>query len=222
VDSKTPYSKALFVSEVVLKTLTARDLMVPVDQCPRVSENATLREAIMALEATRLQGDPWDYRPRVVLVNDEHSVIGTLRQFEILMALEPKYKELLQTQESKYVSALQMLEASMQKVDDIRILFCLGLNNEFVKSSLKDFDLWSDSFDNMARKASSLKVTQIMTPLSEDQFIDQDAPLTEALHRMLMGNLLSLMVAQDRQSVGVLRIIDIFNETCSAIKLCHV
>jgi signal-transduction protein with cAMP-binding, CBS, and nucleotidyltransferase domain len=42
------------------------------------------------------------------------------------------------------------------------------------------------------------------------------------VHRMLMGNLLSLVVVDDGRSLGILRMIDIFNEACSAIKLSEV
>ncbi len=74
----------------------------------------------------------------------------------------------------------------------------------------------------MCRRASSVKVTKIMSVLTEHDLIEHDAPLSEAVHRMLLGNLLSLVVVQNGRSLGILRVIDIFNETCSAIKLSEV
>ncbi len=197
--------------------------MVPLDQCPRVSEEAVLRDAVLALEATRLRGDPWDYRPRVVLIQDRNNnVVGVLRQFEILKALEPGYDELLKNLDAKHMPAMKMLEANVTSLDHMRILFCLGLNSEFVKSSLKEFHLWDEPLGEMSRRASSVKVTKIMSVLTEHDLIEHDAPLSEAVHRMLLGNLLSLVVVQNGRSLGILRVIDIFNETCSAIKLSEV
>lgn len=206
-----------------MKTLKARDLMVTLDQCPRVSEEAVLRDAVLALEATRLRGDPWDYRPRVVLIQDKNNnVIGVLRQFEILKALEPKYDELLKNLAAKYAPAMKILDANVTSLDPMKILFCLGLSSGLVKSSLEEFHLWDEALGGMSRRASSVKVTKIMSALSEYDLIQQDAPLSEAVHRMLMGNLLSLVVVEDGRSLGILRIIDIFNEACSAIKLSEV
>jgi hypothetical protein len=206
-----------------LKTLKAGDLMVTLDQCPRVSEEAVLRDAVLALEESRLRGDPWDYRPRVVLIQDKNNnVVGVLRQFEILKALEPKYNELLKNLDAKYTPAMRMLDANMKSLDEMKILFCLGLSPGFVKSSLNEFHLWDEALGEMSRRASSVKVTKIMSALGEHDLIEQDAPLSEAVHRMLMGNLLSLVVVEDGRSLGILRIIDIFNEACSAIKLSEV
>ncbi len=206
-----------------MKTLKARDLMVPLDQCPRVSEEAVLKDAVLALEATRLRGDPWDYRPRVVLIQDNNNnVMGVVRQFEILKALEPKYDELLKNLDAKYPPAVEMLDTKVSNLDHMKILFCLGLNPEFVKSSLKEFHFWDEALGEMSHRASSVKVTKIMSALTEHDLIEQDAPLSEAVHRMLLGNLLSLVVVEDGRSLGILRMIDIFNEVCSAIKLSEV
>src|SRR5271157_2688696 len=192
--------------------------MVSLDQCPSVSNEAVLRDAVLALEATRLRGDPWDYRPRVVLVQDkDNNVVGVLRQFEILKALEPKYEELLKNLNPKYADAIKVLDANITSLDHIKFLFCLGLSPEFVKSSFKEFHLWDEPLGLMSSRACSTKVTKIMSVLTEYELIEDDAPLSQAVHRMLLGNLLSLVVIQNGRSVGILRIIDIFNEACSAI-----
>jgi hypothetical protein len=197
--------------------------MVSLDQCPRVSNEAVLRDAVLALEATRLRGDPWDYRPRVVLVQDkDNNVVGVLRQFEILKALEPKYEKLSTKLDPKYADAIKVLDANITSLDNIRFLFCLGLSSEFVKSSFKEFHLWEEPLGLMSSRACSTKVTKIMSVLTEYELIEHDAPLSEAVHRMLLGNLLSLVVVQNGRSLGILRSIDIFNEACSAIKLSEV
>ncbi len=202
-----------------MKTLRAIDLMVGLDQCPRVFEDAVLREAVLALEATRSRGDPWDYRPRVVLVQDRaENVIGVLRQFEILKALEPKYDAILKNLDPKYMESISVLDPKITN-HDTKLLFCLGLSSEFVVSSFKNLRLWDESLGEMSRRAASIQVNKIMSGLTDDEIIEHDDSLSVAVHRMLMRNLLSLVVVRSGQSLGILRLIDIFNEACSAIKL---
>lgn len=74
-----------------MRATTVKDLMVPFSQCATVSEDATLHEAVLALEASRQRCDRWDYRPRVILVYDKHfRVVGTLRQLQVLKGLEKR------------------------------------------------------------------------------------------------------------------------------------
>ena len=63
---------------------------------------------MLELEASRLRGDPWDYRPRVILVLDSNdNIVGTLRQFEILKALEPKYQQAATSMEPRFRQVLE-------------------------------------------------------------------------------------------------------------------
>jgi CBS domain-containing protein len=74
-----------------VRATTVKDLMVPFSQCATVAEDATLHEAVLALEASRQRCDRWDYRPRVILVYDKHfRVVGTLRQLQVLKGLEKR------------------------------------------------------------------------------------------------------------------------------------
>lgn len=74
-----------------MRPTRVKDLMVPFAQCATVSEDATLHEAVLALEASRQRCDRWDYRFRVILVYDKHfRVVGTLRQLQVLKGLEKR------------------------------------------------------------------------------------------------------------------------------------
>jgi predicted transcriptional regulator len=60
-----------------------KDLMLPIDDYPKISEDGTIREAFEALEKTK---------HRALLVTDKKGVvIGQLSNMDILMGLEPRY-----------------------------------------------------------------------------------------------------------------------------------
>ncbi len=60
-----------------------KDLMLPIEDYPKISEDGTIREAFEALEKTK---------HRALLVTDEKGVvIGQLSNMDILMGLEPRY-----------------------------------------------------------------------------------------------------------------------------------
>jgi CBS domain-containing protein len=174
-----------------------KDLMVPFSECATVSQEATLRDAVSALETTRMRYQPRDYRPRVILVYDEHfKVVGTLRHYEVLKALEPKYA----------------------KMGDVRAMSRSGLSLDFVRSLVDQYELWAEPFEDLCRKASQVKVKDIMSIPGEGEFIDEDAPLSDAVHRMLLGNHLSLVVTGEKGFLGIIRMSDIFNKVFKEIR----
>lgn len=206
-----------------MKTIKVKHLMVPIAECPRVYLDATIRDAVLELEASRSRGDPWDYRPRVILVlDDNENIVGTLRQFEILKALEPKYQQVATSMEPKFRQVIDFLGASKERRDEIKMLFCMVQYLGMVRSIMDDYGLWGESLGNMCEKVSGIKVTEIMSVPDDTDTIDQEALLGEALHKMLVGSQQSLIVTVENRSVGIVRLINIFNEICSAIKMCEV
>jgi len=184
-----------------MSDLKVKDLMVHLSHCATVSENATLHDAVVAMEATRMMFQRWDYRPRIVLVYDEHfRIIGTLRHFEVLQALEPKYRQM----------------------GDLRNLSRFGFSREFVTSTYSRFMLWSDPLKDLCKKALELKVKDIMSVPVEGEFIDENAPISEAIHRMLMGNHPSLFVRNESGIQGILRMSDVASHVFSEMKKCGI
>ena len=102
------------------------------------------------------------------------------------------------------------------------MLFCMVQYLGLVKTIMDDYDLWGESLEDMCQKASGMKVTEIMSVPGDTDTIDQEALLGEALHKMLVGSQQSLIVKVEQQSVGIVRLINIFNEVCSAIKMGQV
>jgi len=73
--------------------------MVPLAEYATVSEDATLYEAVLALEKAQesFEDKHTRYSHRAILVLDkEGDVVGKLSQLDVLKALEPKYQDLIE------------------------------------------------------------------------------------------------------------------------------
>lgn len=182
-----------------MKSQMVRDLMVPLSEYATAPEDATLYEAVMALEKAQAAFDHTRYRHRALLVlNDDQQVIGKISQLDVLKALEPKY-ELMLGREGMAHS---------------------GLTREFMKSLMVHYDLWSGAMSVICKKATSLKVKDFMHEPTEGEHVEEDATLDEAIHQLVLGRHQSLLVTRKSQIVGILRLTDVFAAIFHAIKTC--
>jgi CBS domain-containing protein len=180
-----------------MRSLKVTGLMIPLSMCPTVSEEATLREAMSALETTRMRVDAPDYRPRFVIVHDVHyNVVGVLRQTDVLKSLEPKYS---------------LIEKSERDAPSERAPHA-------IESMMNEYDLWEEPLADVCRKAKDRKVKDIVAKPVEDEFISEDASIAEAIHMMLMGNQASLLVKGEVGVLGIVRLSDIFLEFCKELR----
>lgn len=62
------------------------------------------------------------------------------------------------------------------------------------------------------------------TTPTEDEYIDEDASLDEAIHQLVMGNRQSLLVKEGRGKdvAGVLRLTDVFAHVFQMMKQCQI
>ncbi|MEW6348318.1 MAG: CBS domain-containing protein [Thermodesulfobacteriota bacterium] len=178
---------------------TAKDLMIPFSECVTVSEDASLYEAMRTLDAFRAGGDHYDYRLRVILVYDQtFSIVGWLRQPQVLRALEPKYRE---------------IAIGLPEVDPCTRLAAL-------QEIMEKHDLWNESIETIALRAREILVKDVMSRPNEDEIISEDTPVMEAAHRMLMGNHLSLLVRGRTGFPGILRLSDLYSALNNEIHSC--
>jgi len=59
-----------------------------------------------------------------------------------------------------------------------------------------------------------------MHAMAEDEFIDHAATLDMAIHQLVQEKLLSLMVTRDDNTIGILRLADVFAAVYHAMKEC--
>ena len=72
-----------------------KNLMVPLSEYAVIPENATIFEAVLALEKAQQVFNQNNYQSRAILVKDDAgNIVGKLDQLDILRALEPKYGEI--------------------------------------------------------------------------------------------------------------------------------
>ncbi|MFC2085035.1 HPP family protein [Bacteroidota bacterium] len=179
--------------------ITVRDLMVPLSKYATVSENATLCQAVIALRKAQAEFDPKLYKYRAILIkNIDDQIVGKLSQLDVIRALEPKYL----------------------KFDDQKSLSRFGLSKEYMKSMLKQHNLWEKSLEDICEKASEIIVKKIMYAPSEGEYVKEDTSLEEAIHQLVMGRHQSLLVTRDKEIVGILRLSDVFGEISDMIITC--
>jgi len=184
-----------------MKTITVKQLMVPLEEYATVSQDTSLFEAVHALEKAQKAFDPAKHKHRAILVLDENrQVVGKLDMFDILMALEPKYAEL---------GAKGALTRE-------------GYNPDLIKSMLQDHFLWSGTLEHVCGRGAHVKVRDIMAVPDQCNYIQETDTLDEAIHQLVVCRFQSLLVSRKDRVVGILRLSDVFTRICEKISTCSV
>lgn len=184
-----------------MENYLVKDLMVPLSEYATVSDDATLFEAVSALERAQEEFDHTKYRHRAILVYDkDKKIIGKLSQIDVLRALEPKYAEM----------------------GTGKGLGRYGFTKAFMKSMLDSFQLFEQPFSEICKKASLQNVKQFMSSFSEGEYVDDNASMDEAIHQFVLSNQQSLIVSRKGDIVGILRLTDVFAAVFHAMKECNI
>ena len=181
--------------------LKVKDLMVPLDEYVTVSDDATLYDAVVALEKAQedLDRTRYHYLHRAVLVYDkDRKIVGKISQLDILSTLEPKYGEM----------------------GGSRSLSKAGFSPNFLKSMLQQYALLDEPFADVCSKAARVKVREFMYTPSAGEYVDENATLREAIHAIVMGHHQSLLVTREKDIIGILRLTDIFKQIFQTMKTC--
>ncbi len=182
-----------------MKTITVKELMVPLKKYATVPQEATLREAVLALEKAQMALDPSRHKHRAILVLDESGkVVSKITMKNILVALEPNYG----------------------KVEGMGVLERSGYSPDLIRSMLEDNALWTEPLQFVRERATKLKVGDFIQAPSEGEYIDDNATLGEAIHQLVVYPYHSLLVTSGDEVVGILRLSDVFSKICDEIKTC--
>jgi len=184
-----------------MKDTKIKEIMIPLSDYATVSEQETLATAIKVLKQSQ-KDTKYTYKHRSVLVYDKDKhVIGKVSLFDILKALEPKYRHFEHTQNAGGIG-----------------LSRFGIDAEYLKSFVDEFNLWDETLDELVKKASKQPVKGIMYSPSENEYVDIDTPVAEALHQFILGCHQSLLVRKEDKVVGILRVTDIFGLICDVLE----
>ena len=186
-----------------MKSYTVNELMVPLSEYATVSEDATLYDAVLALEKAQenFEDKHTRYRHRAVLILDKKGqVVGKLSQMDLLKSLEPKYQGMIEGHGPQR----------------------FGFTKKFMKSMLKEYNLFADPLEDICRKAGEKNVKEFMYTPSEGEYLDENASMREAVHRFVMGHHQSLLVTRAEKIIGILRLTDVFKEVFQRMKACSL
>jgi CBS domain-containing protein len=79
-------------------------------------------------------------------------------------------------------------------------------------SMVEGFSIWRQPLAHLATKAKYVLVKNIVSRLPKHEFIDENATLDQAIHQLLKHRSLSLITTRQDKPVGVLRVVDVFND----------
>lgn len=184
-----------------MKQYKVKDLMVPLSEYAVIPENATVFEAILALEKTQQSFNQNSYQSRAILMEDSTgNIIGKLSQLDILRALEPKYAEIK---------------------SDMPGMAKYGFSKQFLLSILETYKMFDKPLDDICKKAGMEKAVKYMHSPTEGEYISEDGSLDQAIHMLIVGSHQSLLVTQKEKIIGILRLTDVFANISQHIKECN-
>ena len=167
-----------------------KDLMVPISEYVTVVVGTSLIDAIKTLEKAQETYTIRKYMHRAVLVLDENGrVVGKISQLRALKAIQPEFKA------NEEVERLKEFNFSDNYIAQLRDLY---------RSHGKIMSTHS------LREAATKKVEEFMQTPSAGEFVSENSSLDTAIHRLVAGTHLSLLVTRGDKIVGILRISDVF------------
>jgi CBS domain-containing protein len=183
-----------------MKTIKVNEIMIPTAEYASVHQEATLYEAVLALEEAQEKFSA-HYRHRAILVlDDEGYVVGKIGQDDLIRGLEPGYK----------------------KIEDINNTTYSGFTSNYFKSVIKEYHLWEAPLEEICKKAAQIKVKALMHTPEKGETVDEGATLNEAIHQLIMARHQSLLVTREGKIVGIFRMTDVFHKICEEVKACKL
>lgn len=170
-------------------TRTVGDIMLPLAAYAVVEEDATLEEALRALRVAVAQLPPDRQPHRGVLVkNGRGEVVGKVHYFAFLRGLIPE-------------------RASFGNEG---ILDRAGVGDDMREASRRMLDLLTADLVDLCERARHVRVRDVYT--SATVSIQETASVSDAILTFLSHQTLSLLVRRGGETVGILRLADLFDE----------
>jgi CBS domain-containing protein len=176
-----------------------RDLMIPISEYASVRVGTSLLEAIQELEKAQEAYTISKYQHRAILVlNEKDQVVGKIGQLRILKAIETRNDLDSETEELKRFNFSDEYIANRR--DQHRLLGPI---------------MREDALKNAAGK----KVEEFMQKPTSGEFVSEECSLDKAIHKLVAGTHLSLLVTRDDEIIGILRIADVFAAVYHEMKM---
>ena len=172
-----------------------KDITLALAEYAVVDEDATILEALEALDGAQARLPPDRQPHRAVLVRDRRgTIVGKLHHFAFLRALLPEREPMI----------------------EMSVLDRAGVSDDLLDSSMQALDLLTGDFVDVCERARHVLVRDVCT--SANVSIDEDAPFADAISAFLTHQTLSLVVLRHGEAVGILRLSDLFDELAREMK----
>lgn len=167
-----------------------KDLMVPIEEYATVRVGASLLDAVNALEKAQEAYTASKYQHRAILVLDRRKkVVGKIGQLRILKAVE----------------------ASDDFDDEWETLKKYGFSDGYIANRKEQNRLKSPILGKASLlEAASKRVEDFMQKPTPGEFVSEDCSLDVAIHKLVSGTHLSLLVTRKDRIVGILKMADVF------------
>lgn len=165
-----------------------RDISLPLSAYAVVDEDATLADALRVLRESTASLPPGVQPHRAVLVrNRRGEIVGKVHYFAFLRALVP---------DRTSMGSQSVLERA-------------GVDDAMRDSSMRLLDLLTGDLVDICERGRNVLVRDIYTSAAS---IREDAALSDAIAAFLSHQTLSLLVRRGQETVGILRLADLFDE----------
>jgi predicted transcriptional regulator len=183
-----------------MEKLKVRDLMIPVDRFPKLSNRARFYEALAALETAQKKYLSGESEQRILLIEDEEGkIVGKLSPMDLLRGLETNYS----------------------RAEAEKTLAHFGLSHVW-KSIQADYHLWENPFSDLCRKAENVLVKDFDKGPTQTQSVDVDDSMAKCFHLFVMNRHDALFVFEDDRIVGLLKFSDVYKKVSETMNECRV
>lgn len=180
----------------MVERTVVRDLMTPVGNFPRISQDVTFGAAVAALDKAQEEFVAGRAKQRILLVEDEQGrIVGKLSPMDVMQGLEPGYVRMMDTDNLRF-----------RDVDYV------------VRTMQEQTRLWAKPFEDLCKTAQDVQVREFLRKPSESTLIKAEDSLDAAFHRFVVGRHDSLFVKEGKELVGLLRFSDVYREVSRRIK----
>jgi CBS domain-containing protein len=172
-----------------------KDLTLSLSEYAVVDEDATILDALRALDESQAALPAGRQPHRAVLVRDRRgAIVGKLHHFAFLRSL--------------------MVER--RAAPDGAMLDRAGVGDDLLRASMQTLGLLTGDLVDVCVRARSVAVRDVCSPTTAG--IDADASLADAATAFVTQQTLSLLVQRGGRTIGILRLSDLFDEVARQIK----
>lgn len=176
-----------------------KDLMRPISDFPSISSQATLMEAVDALEKADGEFRAGKAPQRILLVYDKTGkIIGKMSPMDVVQGLEPRY----------------------DKIDRLKGIPRFGLADSMFEMMKEELRLWQKPLSELCKKAYQIKIENFITLPTADHMVKADDTMDTAFHLFVVGRHDSLFVKDGEDIVGLIRFSDVYRKIKETMRAC--